>query len=76
MVALAGYIVIGAVIPLYNGRKGAAFGMEFRSAFGDLNSFILDSLRGLDETIQYGGGQKRMQAMDKRSKELGEMQRI
>ena len=28
--------------------------MEFRNGFGELNSFILDSLRGLDETIQYG----------------------
>lgn len=72
--ALVGYIVVGAVIPLLIGKKGAASGMEFRSAFGELNSFILDSLRGLDETIQYGGGKKRMQAMDERSKELGEMQ--
>ena len=75
VVALVGYIVVGAVIPLINGRKGAASGMEFRSAFGDLNSFILDSLRGLDETIQYGGGRKRMQAMEERSKNLGEMQK-
>ena len=75
VVALVGYIVVGAVIPLFIGKKGAASGMEFRSAFGDLNSFILDSLRGLDETIQYGGGKKRMQAMDERSKELGEMQK-
>ena len=64
VVALVGYIVVGAVIPLFIGKKGAASGMEFRSAFGDLNSFILDSLRGLDETIQYGGGKKRMQAID------------
>lgn len=32
-------------------------GMEFRTRFGDLNSFVLDSLRGLDETIQYGCGE-------------------
>ena len=30
--------------------------MEFRAKFGELNSYVLDSLRGLDETIQYGQG--------------------
>lgn len=75
VVALVGYIVVGRSDSIIHCKKGAASGMEFRSAFGDLNSFILDSLRGLDETIQYGGGKKRMQAMDERSKELGEMQK-
>lgn len=73
--ALAGYVVVGAVIPLVNGRKGAGQGMEFRTSFGDLNSFILDSLRGLDETIQYKGGEKRLEQMEDRSKNLGQMQK-
>lgn len=73
--ALAGYVVVGAVIPLVNGRKGAGQGMEFRTSFGDLNSFILDSLRGLDETIQYKGGEKRLEQMEERSKKLGQMQK-
>lgn len=72
--ALAGYVVVGAVIPLVNGRKGAGRGMEFRTSFGDLNSFILDSLRGLDETIQYKGGEKRLEQMKERSENLGQMQ--
>lgn len=73
--ALAGYVVVGVVIPLVNGRKGAGQGMEFRTFFGDLNSFILDSLRGLDETIQYKGGEKRLEQMEERSKNLGQMQK-
>ena len=73
--ALAGYVVVGVVIPLVNGRKGAGQGMEFRTSFGDLNSFILDSLRGLDETIQYKGGEKRLEQMEERSKNLGQMQK-
>lgn len=73
--SLAGYVVVGVVIPLVNGRKGAGQGMEFRTSFGDLNSFILDSLRGLDETIQYKGGEKRLEQMEERSKNLGQMQK-
>lgn len=73
--ALAGYIVVGALIPVWNGKKGAGAGMKFRNDFGELNSFILDSLRGLDETIQYGKGELRMAQMNSRSKALGQVQK-
>lgn len=74
LLALAGYIVVGAVIPIIMGKKGSAKGMEYRSTFGDLNSFILDGLHGLDETIQYGGGEERLDQMNERSRDLGKMQ--
>ncbi len=73
--ALAGYVVVGAVIPVWNGKRGGGRGMEFRTGFGELNSFVLDSLRGLDETIQYGQGEKRMEEMEKRSVSLGNLQK-
>lgn len=75
VLALAGYVTVGGVLPLVFGRRGGEAGMEFRNAFGDLNSFILDSLRGLDETIQYGQGEKRRQEMKDRSDSLGRMQK-
>ena len=75
ILALLGYIVVGAVIPVRNGTKGAEEGMQFRNSFGELNSFILDSLRGLDETIQYDKGEERMKQIDDRSRELGLMQK-
>ena len=75
VLALAGYAAVGAVIPLFFGSRGGDRGMEFRNAFGELNSFILDSLRGLDETIQYRQGEKRRKEMRERSGQLGEMQK-
>lgn len=75
VIAFAGYLIIGAVIPLWNGKKGASDGMEFRNSFGELNSFLLDSLRGLDETIQYGWGEERMSRMNEKSKSLGRVQK-
>ena len=75
MIALVAYVVIGVVLPLFNGKAGADDGMEFRDSFGQLNSFILDSLRGLDETIQFHQGKERMEKMKKKSYELGEMQK-
>ncbi len=75
VLALGGYLVVGAAIPLYFGSRGADKGMEFRSGFGNLNSFILDSLRGLDETIQYQQGGRRRKEMAERSDELGRLQK-
>ena len=72
--ALAAYLIVGVVIPMWNGRRGSQKGMEFRTSFGELNSFVLDSLRGLDETIQYGQGGKRKEQMSERSKNLAGMQ--
>lgn len=73
--ALATYLVVGVVIPLWNGRRGGGSGMKFRTEFGELNSFVLDSLRGLDETIQYQQGAKRADEMQKRSDGLAGMQK-
>ena len=72
--ALVAYLIVGVVIPMWNGKRGSQKGMEFRTGFGELNSFVLDSLRGLDETIQYGQGEKRKEQMTKRSKNLAGMQ--
>ena len=74
LLALAAYLIVGVAIPMWNGKRGSQKGMEFRTSFGELNSFVLDSLRGLDETIQYGQGEKRKKQMTGQSKNLAEMQ--
>ena len=74
LLALEAYLIVGVAIPMWNGKRGSQKGMEFRTNFGELNSFVLDSLRGLDETIQYGQGEKRREQMSKQSKNLAGMQ--
>ena len=74
LLALTAYLIVGVAIPMWNGKRGSQKGMEFRTNFGELNSFVLDSLRGLDETIQYGQGEKRREQMSKQSKNLAGMQ--
>ena len=74
LLALAAYLIVGVAIPMWNGKRGSQKGMEFRTNFGELNSFVLDSLRGLDETIQYGQGEKRKEQMSERSRNLAGMQ--
>lgn len=74
LLALVAYIVVGVVIPIINGKLGSDEGMAFRTRFGELNSFVLDSLRGLDETIQYGQGEERKKELVRRSQELVDQQ--
>ena len=74
LLALTAYLIVGVAIPMWNGKRGSQKGMEFRTSFGELNSFVLDSLRGLDETIQYGQGKKRKEQMTGQSKNLAGMQ--
>lgn len=70
VLALLAYGVVGVLLPLWNGRRGAQKGMAFRDDFGDLNSFVLDSLRGVSETIQYGCGQAQREELASRSQAL------
>ncbi len=73
--ALVAYGIVGVLIPMWNGKRGSQKGMEFRENFGELNSFVLDSLRGLDETIQYGQGKDRMKQMSECSQKLSTLQK-
>ena len=72
--ALSAYIIVGIMKPVYNGRCGKKTGMEFRNGFGELNSYVLDSLRGLDETIQYGYGKDRKAGMSDQSDKMSALQ--
>ena len=74
LLALFAYIVVGILIPLHNGKKGSDIGLKYRNEFGNLNSFVLDSLRGLDETIQYGFGSNREKEISNLSKGLSNIQ--
>ncbi len=74
LLAACAYIVVGVVIPVVNGRLNGGAGLAFRNAFGDMTGFVLDSLRGLDEIIQFGGGKRRRDALSSRSDELFALQ--
>lgn len=75
LLALLAYLFVGVVIPLWNGKRGGDKGMTFRNGFGELNSFVLDSLRGLDETIQYNQGKARQKELNEHSVKLASFQK-
>ena len=72
MLTAAAYIVVGVVIPLVTSRLSGDDGMKFRAKSGELAGFVLDSLRGLSETLQYGQGEKRMAQMNEQTEALSQ----
>lgn len=59
MLALLSYLVVGVWIPLRNGKRGAEAGLSFRQKAGDMNSLVLESLRGLEDIIAFDKGEER-----------------
>ena len=70
VVAALAFITIGVVIPMVAARMGGSRGLEYRTESGALSAFVLDSLRGLFELIQYDAGTHRIDEMTQRTDAL------
>lgn len=70
VIAAEAYLLVGAVIPIWNSRCGRKSGENYRKGFGRLNSVVLDNLRGMDEILQYGQEKKRSKVTEEKTKEL------
>lgn len=54
VVALAAYLVVGVCVPVLASKASGTGGRVVRDGMGALNTFVLDSLYGLRETLQFG----------------------
>lgn len=70
VIAAGAYLLVGAVIPIWNSRCGRKSGENYRKGFGQLNSVVLDNLRGMDEILQYGQEKNRSKVTEEKTKEL------
>lgn len=64
VIALVAYITVGVIIPLVTSKLSGEDGIRFRTKSGNLSAFVLDSLRGLSETLQYSQGLQRLDEMN------------
>lgn len=70
VLALLAYVTVGVLIPVVVSKLSKDTGLEFRNRSGELSAFVLDSLRGLSEILQYGNGEKRLEQMTERTESL------
>lgn len=68
--ALASYALVGVVAPLVSSFAAGDGGRGVREGLGAMNAFVLDSLRGLRETLQLGRAEDRSRELASRTEAL------
>ena len=75
-IALAAYFIVGVIIPVWSSNQGDETGQQYRDELGDLNSYFLSSIRGINDIIQYGVGKERLDEINRRTDELETKQKF
>ena len=70
LIAVLAYIAVGVFVPVMISKKSGTLGEDFRRQSGQLSGYVLESLRGLDEEIQYSYGEKRLDDLKLRTDSL------
>lgn len=70
-IALVAYAVLGVLLPLVSAKTCGTTGRQSREGAGKLGAFVLDSLRGASETIQFAGGADRSRALGELTEQVG-----
>ncbi|MCI8367970.1 MAG: thiol reductant ABC exporter subunit CydC [Eggerthellaceae bacterium] len=74
-VALISYLVVGALLPWIGSKASGSSGRVLREGIASLNAFVLDSLRGLRETLQFGRAAERSAQLTERMRAHAEVER-
>lgn len=69
------FIIVGFCIPYFTSIYGKKAGEEYRQTFGETNTYLLDSLRGLKELLIYKATKERGEEINRNSHMLNEKQK-
>ena len=61
------YVVVGVALPIYISKKSRHIGIEYRKEAGNLNNYVLESMRGLKESMQYMDTDNRLLGLNERT---------
>lgn len=64
------FLIVGFVIPYISSMIAKEAGVEYRKDFAESNSYLLDSLRGLKETLLFNNGKKTLDKINENSIKL------
>src|SRR3712207_9595324 len=70
IISFLAYITIGFMIPYFSWKLGSKAGLNYRNAVGNINSFMLDSLKGMREIVMFNLGKKRLDSINDKGKSL------
>lgn len=75
LIASSAYFTTGVIIPICISHFTRDKGVALRKKSGSLSSFMLSSLRGLAEIMQYGEGEKRLKDIEKQTEEISKTEK-
>lgn len=61
--AFLSYGLVGIVLPIYFSKQTGDIGKAYRNEASRLNSYVLESMRGLKESLQYNATQERLNGL-------------
>ena len=61
------YVLVGIVLPIYISKQSRHIGVEYRKEAANLNSYALESMRGLKESMQYMDTDSRLLGLNERT---------
>lgn len=77
LVALAGYLTIGIVLPMVSSGRLKDSGVRYRAEFASFNAYFLDSIKGIRDIVLNNAGDAREAEVNRRSDILlGETRRM
>lgn len=72
--AACAYLMMGVAVPWLTSRSAGRLGNGVRRHIGAMSTFVLDSLRGLPEILQFGCAQERRHELEARTHDLMEVE--
>lgn len=73
--SLLAYITVGVVLPIYISKQSRQIGVEYRKEAANLNSYVLESVRGLKESMQYMDTNRRLEGLNKQTSSLAKREK-
>lgn len=73
-VALISFVLVGVVLPVIVSKRSGTTGDELRAQAGELSAHMLESIRGIDDTLQYSFGERRLKEIGDKTKDLSKRQ--
>ena len=67
LTALAGFLVIGIVLPIISSGRLKASGVKYRGEFASFNAYFLDSIKGIRDIVLNNAGKRREDEVNRRS---------
>lgn len=70
LIALAGFVTIGVLVPLVSSARLKESGVRYRAEFASFQAYFLDSIKGIRDIVLHNAGAEREKEVNRRSDKL------